>query len=164
ALARYATTAQFYTAAQPLVRDTMDVVVENACVNGTAVYLLTNGALTNGAFMKAGSSWVEAPAEIEENDAALTDMRAHQEPRDLHASTTALPGARAYPMILAGRLVGILCIGSRAGGEAIPPDIDQAVARIAGAVAIAVAAIETDAIREENAQLQRRLTMLALGT
>ncbi|MDE2480750.1 MAG: hypothetical protein KGN02_00995, partial [bacterium] len=90
ALARYATTAQFYTAAQPLVRDTMDVVVENACVNGTAVYLLTNGA-----FMKAGSSWVEAPAEIEENDAALTDMRAHQEPRDLHASTTALPGARA---------------------------------------------------------------------
>jgi hypothetical protein len=67
-------------------------------------------------------------------------------------------------MILAGRLVGVLCIGDRAGGEAIPPDIDKAVAHIAGAIAITVAAIETDAIREENALLQRRLSTLATAT
>jgi GAF domain-containing protein len=67
-------------------------------------------------------------------------------------------------MILAGRLVGVLCIGNRAGGEAVPPDIDEAVAHIAGAIAIAVAAIETDAIREENASLQNRLSTLAAAT
>jgi hypothetical protein len=156
ALVRYATTAQFYTSTKPLIRDTLDTVGQYALVDGTAVYLAANGALAN-----AGSSWLEAPAEIEENDAACADMRAHQEPLDLHDLATAFPGVRAYPMILAGRLVGVLCIGDRAGGEAIPPDIDKAVAHIAGAVAIAVAAIETDAIREENALLQRRLSALA---
>ncbi len=159
ALVRYATTAQFYTSTKPLIRDTVDTVGQYALVDGTAVYLAANGALA-----KAGSSWLEAPAEIEENDAACADMRAHQEPLDLHDLATAFPGVRAYPMILAGRLVGVLCIGNRAGGEAIPPDIDQAVAHIAAAVAIAVAAIETDAIREENALLQRRLRTLGTAT
>jgi GAF domain-containing protein len=156
ALARYATTAQFYTSTKPLIRDTLETVGQYALVDGTAVYLAANGALA-----KAGSSWPEAPAEIEENDVACADMRAHQEPLDLHDLATAFPGVRAYPMILAGRLVGVLSIGNRAGGEAIPPDIDEAVANIAGAIAIAVAAIETDAIREENALLQRRLNALA---
>ncbi|MGA8839812.1 MAG: hypothetical protein WB491_04905 [Candidatus Aquilonibacter sp.] len=156
ALVRYATTAQFYTSTKPLIRDTLDTVGQYALVGGTAVYLAANGALA-----KAGSSWPEAPAEIEENDAACADMRGHQEPLDLHDLATAFPGVRAYPMILAGRLVGVLCIGDRAGGEAIPPDIDKAVANIAGAIAIAIAAIETDAIREENALLQRRLSAIA---
>jgi hypothetical protein len=159
ALVRYARTAQFYTSTKPLIRDTLETVGQYALVDGTAVYLAANGVLAN-----AGSSWVAAPGEIEENDVACADMRAHEEPLDLHDLTTAFPGVRAYPMILAGRLVGVLCIGNRAGGEAIPPDIDEAVAHIAGAVAIAVAAIETDAIREENALLQRRLSTLAPAT
>lgn len=159
ALARYATTAQFYTTTQPLIRDTLDTVGRFALVDGTALYLAVGGALKS-----AGSSWPSVPREIEENDVACADMRAHQEPLDLHHLATAFPGARAHPMILAGRLVGVLCIGDRKGGEAMPPDIDAAVAHIAGAVAIAVAAIETDAIREENALLQQRLSSLASAT
>ncbi len=159
ALVRFATTAQFYTSIEPLIRDTTDIVNQDALVDGSAVYLALDGTLTN-----AGSSWLSAPATIEENDIACADMRAHQEPLDLHHLTTAFPGLRAYPMILAGRLVGVLCIGSRVGGEAIPPDIDRAVARIAEAISIAVSAIETDAIRMENASLQRRLSDLVPAT
>ncbi|HEY4442302.1 MAG TPA: GAF domain-containing protein [Candidatus Elarobacter sp.] len=159
ALVRYAGTAQFYTSTKPLIRDTLETVGRYALVDGAAVYLAVNGGLTN-----AGSSWLAASAEIEENDIACADLRAHHEPRDLHDLATAFPGARAYPMTLAGRLVGVLCTGDRARGEAMPPDIDEAVTHIAAAVAIAVAAIETDAIREENALLHRRLSTLAPAT
>jgi GAF domain-containing protein len=159
ALVRFATTAQFYTSTKPLIRDTLDTVSRYALVDGTAIYLTVDGILVN-----EGSSWAMAPAEVEENDVACADMRAHQDPRDLHELATAFPGARAYPMILAGRLVGVLCAGDRAGGETIPPDIDEAVTHIAGAVAIAVAAIQSDAIREENESLRLRLNAVAPAT
>ena len=159
ALIRFATTAPFYTSTEPLVRDALDAVTRYALVDGAAVYLAVNGA-----FSDAGTSWLAAPAEVDENDVACADMRAHQQPLDLHDVATALPGTRAYPMTLAGRLVGVLCIGDRNGGEAMPPDVDNAVDRIAGAVGIAVAAIETNAIREENALLRARVGAFAPAT
>ena len=156
ALRRFATTVQFYTSQAPLIRDTLDALERYGRVQGAAVYLTGGGALE-----RAASSWASSPGEIEENDPVYVEMRAHEESLDLHERQTALPGVRVYPMILAGRLVGLLCVGDRESGEAMPPDIDAAIQRIAQAAAIATAAIETDAIRQENALLQQRLSSLA---
>jgi len=71
--------------------------------------------------------------------------------------TTALPGERIYPMVLAGRLAGAITAGTREGGEAMPPDIDDALKRVAETVTIALAAIETDSVRGEIALLRQRL-------
>jgi hypothetical protein len=153
ALLRFATTAQFYTAQEPLIRDTIDALVRFGRVDGAAIYL------AGEAGMECMRSTFAAPrAAIDENDPAYVALRAHREEIDTYGFATAFPGARLYPMILAGRFAGVVAIGERESGESMPPDIDEAIRRIAAAVTIALAAIESDRIRQENVTLQRRLT------
>ncbi|MGB6984900.1 MAG: hypothetical protein WBD74_02860 [Candidatus Aquilonibacter sp.] len=156
ALRRYATTVQFYTAKEPLVRDTVDTLVRCGRVSGAAVYLAENDELA-----RAASLLPSAVQSIDANDPVYVELRAHHERLDLHAAKTTVPGVRVYPMILAGRLVGIAAVGERESFEQMPPDIDEAIARVCDAVAIAIAAIETDSIREENVALRKRLDTFA---
>lgn len=156
ALRRFATTVQFYTKQQPLVHDAVEILVRHGSVSGAAVYLTGGGPL-----QCAASSFSDAPKEIDENDLAYVELRAHRQTLDLHRVTTSLPGIRLYPMTLSGRLVGAVVIGERHGGEQTPPDIEEAIARVAESIAISIAAIETDAIRYENALLQQRLSSFA---
>jgi hypothetical protein len=152
ALRRFATTLQFYTADAALVRDAVDALVRYGRVQGGALYL------TAGADLEcAGSTFSSAASRIDENDPALVELRAHHEKLQLQGMPTAFLGERLYPMVLAGRLVGVLATGARESGEHMPPDIDEAISGIASAVAISLAAIETDRIRQENAMLQMRL-------
>ena len=153
ALRRFSTAAQFYTAQDPLVRDTVDALVRFGRVQGAAVYLST------GSQMECAASTFESPAapRIDENDSAYVALRAHRDELDTHDFKTAFSGARLYPMVLAGRLAGTIATGERESGEAIPPDIDDAIKRVVSAVTIALAAIESDRIRQENAVLQQRL-------
>lgn len=62
---------------------------------------------------------------------------------------------------VAGRLAGALATGRRENGEAMPPDIDEA-RRVASAVAVALVAIESDRIREENVALRQRAGVQAV--
>lgn len=157
ALRKFATTAQFYTGQEPLIRDTVDALTRFGRVEGAAVYLAAPDGMRREA-----SSFRDAAATIDENDPGYVTMRAHREELDTHDVRTAFPGARLYPMVLAGRLVGALATGERESGEAMPPDIDGAISRIASAVVIALAAIESDRIREENASLRQRLGVRAV--
>jgi hypothetical protein len=75
----------------------------------------------------------------------------------ISGANTAFRGDRLYPLVLAGRLIGVFATGVRDTGETMPPDIDDAIASIASAVAISLAAIETNLVRAENAVLQARL-------
>lgn len=155
ALLRFATTAQFYTAEGPLIRDTIEAMVRYACVREVAMYLVRDGRIESIA-----TTFSKTRPVLDENDPSLVEMRAHREPLDIEGKVTEVPGVRAYPLVLAGRLFAVLATGGRDGGERIPPDIDGAIQRICASVASALAAIETDRIRREYSALARRLAEL----
>ena len=157
ALRRFSTTAQFYTAEDPLIRDTVDALTRFGRVEGAAVYVSAADDMRC-----AASAFQDAASSIDENDPALVALRAHRDEIDTHDVETAFPGERLYPMVLAGRLAGALATGRRESGEAMPPDIDEAIRRVASAVAIALAAIESDRIREENVLLRQRAGVAAV--
>jgi len=152
ALRRYATTVQFYTAQAPLVRDTLDALVRFGRVRGASAYIVTGAGLAC-----VGSSHEATPPDVDENDPTYVEMRAHMERLQIDDAHTAFRGDRLYPLVLAGRLVGALATGVRDSGESMPPDIDDAIASVASAVAISLAAIETTQVRAENAVLHARL-------
>jgi len=153
ALRRFAITAQFFTELEPLARDALDAIECCAEVRGAAMYLASDDALRC-----AGSTFSDAARTIGSNDSAYVELRAHRDTLDLRGKNTDLPGTRAYPMVLAGRLVGAVAIADRETRESVPPDIDQALKAVAAAVGIAVAAIETAQVREENERLRLRLS------
>lgn len=152
ALRRFASTLQFYTEEAPLLRDTLDVLLRYGRVEGAAIYVAQEMGLK-----QVQSSFPVATREIEHNDMAYVELRAHHEPLHVHTMPTALPGDRLYPMIRAGRIVGVIATGERESGEEMPPDIDDAIIRIAHAAAIALGAIESDQIRLELTTLRTRL-------
>ena len=152
ALRRFTSTLQFYTQDAPLVRDAADVLLRYARVQGVAVYLVRDTGLA-----QVQSSFPIAASEIDHNDMAYVELRAHHEPLLVHAMPTALPGDRLYPMIRAGRMAGVIATGERESGEEMPPDIDDAIKGIAHAAATALGAIESDQIRSDLTSLRTRL-------
>lgn len=157
ALRRFATTLQFYTEQAPLLRDTVDVLVRSGRVHGAAIYLPDEKRIESA----ASSYPLPAPA-IDENDPAYVELRAHRAQLQIHGVSTGFLGDRLYPMFLAGRLVGVISTGERESGEEMPPDIDDAIARVAAALAVSLAAIETDRVRAENALLHAKLAGAAI--
>ncbi|HZY98717.1 MAG TPA: hypothetical protein VFE36_04020 [Candidatus Baltobacteraceae bacterium] len=152
ALRRFASTVQFYTEEGPLERDTVDVLLRYGRVEGAAIYLAQESGLK-----QMVSSFPVAAPEIDHNDMAYVELRAHHEPLHVHTMPTALPGDRLYPMIRAGRIIGVIATGERQSGEEMPPDIDDAIRRIAHAAATSLGAIESDQIRSELNDLRLRL-------
>ncbi|MBV8656064.1 MAG: hypothetical protein JO160_08460, partial [Candidatus Eremiobacteraeota bacterium] len=55
------------------------------------------------------------------------------------------------------RIAGIIATGERQSGEEMPPDIDDAIVRIAHAAATALGAIDSDRNRSELLALRTRL-------
>ncbi len=152
ALRRFASTLQFYTDDLPLVRDTINVLLRYARVQGVAVYLAQDSGL-----QQVRSSFAVAAPEIDHNDTAYVELRAHHEPLLIHTVPTAFPGDRLYPMVRAGRVVGAIATGERESGEEMPPDIDDAIKRIAHGAATSLGAIDSDRIRLELTALRARL-------
>jgi len=153
ALRRFASTLQFYTEQGPLERDTIDVLLRYGRVAGAAMYVAQDTGLKQ---VQASAFAVSTP-EIDHNDMAYVELRAHHEPLHVHTMPTAFPGDRLYPMIRAGRIVGVIATGERESGEEMPPDIDDAIVRIAHAAATSLGAIESDHIRCELTDLRTRL-------
>lgn len=153
ALLQFSQTVQFYTAHDPLVRDIVRYIVQYAGVREAALYLADD----NG-FTLQQSAFPRAETTIDENDSALVALRAHGKHLHTHDFYTAFPGTAVYPMILIGRVVGALALGDRETGEAMPPDIHEAITRVTSASAIALASIENERIRRELAELRAART------
>jgi hypothetical protein len=152
ALRRFAGTVPFYTEQAALIRDTLDALARYGRVHGAAIYMPAQKQL-----QCAASAYSVPALPIDENDPAYVELRAHREQLHLRGSSTAFLGERLYPMFLAGRLLGVISIGARETGEQMPPDINEAIERVGASLAIALAAVETDRIRQENAALYARL-------
>ncbi|MBV9270155.1 MAG: hypothetical protein JO165_03620 [Candidatus Eremiobacteraeota bacterium] len=153
ALREFATTAQFYTEGQPLLRDAVDVLVRHGTFDASAIYLVDGMAMRS-----AISSFSRAVPLVDGNDPAVVRLRAVHQPLDLHNIPTAFPGTRAYPMTLAGRSLGTVTLGERESAETIPPDIDDAIRTMIAAIAIALETIESARLRRELAQLRANLS------
>jgi hypothetical protein len=87
----------------------------------------------NGSFTSA-RSFGEDVHSVSENDGAILALKTWHRPLDPHHYATALKGALAVPMVARGRLLGILLLGERAGGEAYAPDEVDALSQFAHGV------------------------------
>ncbi|HTU69111.1 MAG TPA: hypothetical protein VMF11_02230 [Candidatus Baltobacteraceae bacterium] len=93
--------------------------------------------------------------DVDENDPALTSLKAWGKPLDLRGvPETAIRGEYALPMIARGVLVGALVCGRKTNGESFAPDELDALAALAYGVGIALDAIgvrsanSTDSLRK----------------
>lgn len=75
---------------------------------------------------------------VSENDEAILSLKTWHKPLDPHHYKTALHGALAVPMLSRGRLVAILLLDERAGGEAYSPDDVEALSQLAQGVGSAL--------------------------
>lgn len=151
-LQEFATTAPFYTAQAPLVRDTINEMTQHARVEGAAFYLV------EGDVLQPVASTFHAPSmPVEANDKGFVTLRAHRSEVDIAKMNTEILGVRLYPMVLGGRVFGAVSVGERVSHEAMPPDVGDAIARVAAAVTIGLASIENERIRADYAQIKALL-------
>jgi hypothetical protein len=124
ALRSFAREAAYITNAETLLDRTVSTIERHADVSSVGIRL---------------ESALSSPALA--NDPAILKLKAWSAPLDLQPVETALEGEWAYPMIVRGRLVGVLLLGSRRSSESYAPDESEAIAEVAQGVAGALEAL-----------------------
>jgi len=96
---------------------------------------------TNAGFVTARSLGNETVHAVDENDPAILALKTWHKPIDPHHYSGGVPGALAAPMLARGRLLGVVVLGERTGGEAYAPDEIEALAQFAHGVGAAYDAL-----------------------
>ncbi len=166
ALVEFGREAAFVTNEAALLDHAIENLREHTDARSAAIFL--DGT---GNFAPARSFGDGIQAEIDENDAAVLALKARHVPIDPHRYASALRGALALPMLARGRLLGLVVLGERAGGEAYAPDEIAALSSMSQGVgsALDVLAISdeishasiADAVRVELAPLRAQLEAIA---
>jgi hypothetical protein len=135
-------------------REAAYVTEPNALLDQTIAKIQYHTDARSGAVLLDGSnaysvtrSFGESPTEISENDGAILALKAWHKPIDPHHYQTSLRGALALPMLTRGRLLGVLLLGERAGGEAYAPNEVEALSQFAHGVGSALDALTSNAGR-----------------
>lgn len=97
--------------------------------------------LNDGDEYAAARSFGGVPSPANENDAAILALKTWHKPIDPHHYESRLGGALAVPMIARGRLIGVLVLGERTGGESYAPDEVEAISQFAHGVGSALDAL-----------------------
>jgi hypothetical protein len=97
---------------------------------------------------------------VGENDAAILALKTWHKPLDPHHYATSLKGALAVPMVARGRLLGVLLLGERAGGEAYAPDEVEALSQFAHGVGSALDGLSSNNA-DSIAALRESMTAMA---
>ena len=139
ALLAFSKEAAYVTDADALLDRTIANVQRHTDARNAAVYL--DGA---GGYRPARSFGDTAAPDVDENDGAILALKTWRRPLDPHQCTTSLEGALALPMLGRGRLIGVLLVGERAGGEAFAADEIEALSQFAHGVGSALDALSTD--------------------
>ena len=146
ALREFSKEAAYVTESDALFDQAIATVQRHTDARSAALLLDGHGAYA------AVRSFGDAPPEIGENDGAILALKAWHKPLDPHRYATGLEGALAFPMLVRGRLLGVLLLGERAGGEAYAPDEVEALAQVAHGVGTAI-----DGLAVEHRESQARL-------
>jgi GAF domain-containing protein len=113
----------------------------------------------DGVYTATRSFGTSVALKVSENDGAILALKTWHAPLDPHRYSTALQGALALPMVSRGRLLGVLLLGERVGGEAYAPDEVEALSQFAHRVGSAIDALSTShtdsivALRESMASM-----------
>lgn len=155
ALRDFSHEAAYVTEPEALLDRAIDVVHRHT--DARSASLMLDGA---GYYSPLRAFGAAAQADVDENDGAILALRTWHKPLDPHHYTTALSGALALPMLGRGRLVGVLLMGERAGGEAYAPDDVQALSQLAHGVG---AALDSLSVRAGDSEMTVLLQTIASG-
>lgn len=155
ALLDWAKEAGYVTDLAALLDATIDKIRRHTDARGAA--LLVQGDAVYAAVRSFGDAGDRA---VGENDEAVLALKTWHRAIDPHRYATALHGALALPMLARGRLVAILLLGERNGGEAYAPDEIEALSQFAHGVASALDNL-SERRGDENADLRRIIAELA---
>ncbi|MGA8533480.1 MAG: GAF domain-containing protein, partial [Candidatus Tumulicola sp.] len=139
ALRDFSKEAAYVTDPAALLDQAIDKVRRHTDARSAA--LLLDG---DGTFAAARTFGDDAPAGVGENDGAILALKTWHKPLDPHLYSTALRGAVALPMLARGRLLGIVLLGERAGGEAYAPDEVEALSQFAHGIGAALDSLSRD--------------------
>lgn len=136
ALLEFSKEATYVTQPGALLDQTIEKVKRHTDARGATVLLDGSG------FYEVARSFGDGiPPVIGENDGAILALKTWHKPLDPHQYTTSLKGALAFPMVARARLLGVLLVGERAGGEAYAPDEVEALSQFAHGVGSALDAL-----------------------
>ncbi len=166
ALVEFGHEAAFVTNENALLDHTIENLRDHTDARSAAIFL--DGT---GNFTPARSFGDDNPINIDENDAGVLALKARHAPIDPHRYASALRGALALPMLARGRLLGVVILGERSGGEAYAPDEIAALSSMSQGLgsALDVLAVSdkvshdsiADAVRVELAPLRAQLEAIA---
>ena len=156
ALLDFSKEAAYMTDPDALLDQAIAHVRKHTDARSGALYLDGEGAYRP--VRSFGNASVES---VDENDGAIVALKTWRKPLDPHRCATSLQGALAVPMLGRGRLVGLLLVGERAGGEAYATDEVEALSQFAHGVGSALDTLSTnDAGTAVGATLAKIETML----
>lgn len=90
------------------------------------------------AYLAVRTFGTDALRTVSENDPLVLAMKTWHKPADPHHYESAVQGALALPMLARGRLIGLMTLGERAGGEAYAPDEIEALSQFAHGIGTAL--------------------------
>jgi hypothetical protein len=155
-------------------REVAYVTESDALLDQTIAKVEHHTDARNAAILIDGSEGYEAArsfgdnslAPARENDGAILALKAWHKPLDPHQYDTALHGALALPMLGRGRLLGVLLLGERAGGESYAPDEVEALSQLAHGVGSALDVLSSsggdsiEGLRESIAAMSKAVASL----
>ena len=144
ALLDFAREAAYVTESNALLDQAIDKVQRHTDARSGAVLL--DGDIAYSATRSFG----DAAANVSENDGAILALKTWHKPIDPHRYQTALRGALALPMLARGRLLGVLLLGERAGGEAYAPNEVEALSQFAHGIGSALDALSSNGSRAKE--------------
>jgi hypothetical protein len=162
ALLDFSREAAYVTDSDDLVDRAIETVQLHTDAGSGAILL--NGA---GAYAVARSFGNGLSATVGENDGAILALKTWHRPLDPHHYSTSMQGALALPMLARGRLLGVLLLGERTGGEAYAPDEVEALSQLAHGVGSAMDVLSIHAgdsmaaLRESLASIADEVVSLA---
>ena len=109
------------------------------------LYLLSDGATFIPVACSEREGWGALPAD----DAQIAALKESREPMYVESKTSALEGAIAFPMFVAGELSGLVACGPRKGRESYPPDDIDTIHRLVDRVGLQLDAIRTARMKEQ---------------
>lgn len=158
ALRDFATEATYVTERQALLDRAIEMVRRHTDARSAAILCSANGSYAIERSLGEGIACA-----VPENDASILALKAWHKPIDPHHYGTRLSGALALPMLSRGRLLGILVLGERAGGEAYAPDEVEALSQFArgvGSSLDALASADADSIHALRETIARAVATL----
>lgn len=153
ALRDFSHEAAYVTESGALLDRTIDVVRRHT--DARSASLMLDGT---GHYSPVRAFGSPAQVNVDENDGAILALRTWHKPLDPHHYTTTLSGALALPLLGRGRLVGVLLMGERAGGEAYAPDDVEALSQLAHGVG---AAVDSLSLRQGDSEITSLLQTIA---